>query len=74
MHDIPALFGSMVFNEEAMKERLPQETCHLLKETITQGKPLDLSEFGRKCDAETLNEVTRRIEKAVWGLRDEQKT
>lgn len=37
---------------------------------IRFGKPLDFSDLGRRCDAATLDEATRRIETAVWGLRD----
>lgn len=37
---------------------------------IRFGKPLDFSDFGRKCDAATLEEATRRIEAAVWGMKD----
>ena len=37
---------------------------------IRFGKPIDFSDFGRRCDAATLEEATRRIESAVWGLRD----
>lgn len=33
------------------------------------GKPVDLSDFGRRMDGETLSAVTRRIEDAVWGLQ-----
>ena len=33
------------------------------------GKPIDISDLGRKFDAETLSEVTRRIETAIWGMR-----
>lgn len=36
---------------------------------IRFGAPLDLSEFGRRCDAAILSEVTHRIERAVWGLK-----
>lgn len=35
------LFGSNVFNETVMEERLPAETFQALKETIHQGKSLD---------------------------------
>ena len=35
------------------------------------GKPVDLAEFGRRFDSDTLNAVTRRIEQAVWALREE---
>lgn len=33
------------------------------------GKPIELSDFGRRCDSETLAKVTARIEQGVWGLR-----
>jgi len=36
---------------------------------IRFGKAIDFSDFGRKCDAATLEEATRRIEAAVWGLK-----
>ncbi len=38
---IPELFGSMVFNDKAMKEYLPEETYNALKKTIENGKSLD---------------------------------
>lgn len=34
------------------------------------GAPLDLSDFGRRCDSETLSQVTGRIDRAIWSLRD----
>ena len=34
------------------------------------GKPVDLSDFGRKMDGETLTAATHRIEEAVWALKD----
>ena len=43
MSKIPELFGSLVFNETVMKERLPKDTYKALKKTIEDGKPLDLS-------------------------------
>lgn len=36
---------------------------------IRVGKPIDLSDLGRRCDSATMEEVTRRIEKAVWELK-----
>ena len=36
------IYGSMVFNEHVMKERLPSATYKSLKATIDEGKPLDL--------------------------------
>ena len=38
---IPELFGSMVFNDHVMKERLPKETYRALKKTMELGKHLD---------------------------------
>ena len=35
------IYGSMVFNEHVMKERLPSATFKSLKATIDDGKPLD---------------------------------
>ena len=40
---IPELFGSMVFGDEAMRERLPKDTYRALKRTIEEGKSLDIS-------------------------------
>ena len=42
MKDIPALFGSMVFNDKIMRDRLPKDTYKSLKRTIEMGKHLDL--------------------------------
>ncbi len=39
--NIPELFGSMVFNEEVMKERLPQDVYNSLLSTIEAGKEID---------------------------------
>ena len=38
---VPDLFGSMVFNDKVMRERLPKETYRVLQRTIEQGKRLD---------------------------------
>ena len=37
---------------------------------VRVGKPIDLTTFGRKVDAETLAAATAKIEEAVWGLRE----
>ena len=42
MAGIPELFGSMVFNESVMKERLPKETFKSLKKTVSNGTPLEI--------------------------------
>ncbi len=41
MTNIPEIFGSMVFNETVMKERLPLEIYKALKKTINNGESLD---------------------------------
>jgi len=40
--NIPALFGSMVFDDSVMHERLPKEIYRALKKTIQQGSHLEL--------------------------------
>ena len=40
--DIPALYGSMVFNDKVMKSKLPKNVYKALKQTIEDGKPLEL--------------------------------
>ncbi|MDR2734468.1 MAG: glutamine synthetase III [Spirochaetota bacterium] len=40
--DIPALFGSMVFNDAVMQARLPKDIYKTLKKTISHGTHLDL--------------------------------
>ena len=42
MKDIPNLFGSLVFNDNVMKARLPKETYKALKNYIKAGKSHDL--------------------------------
>lgn len=42
MKDIPNLFGSLVFNDNVMKARLPKETYKALKNCIKAVKSLDL--------------------------------
>ncbi len=43
MNAVTEIFGSNVFNDATMKERLPKETYRALKKTVHDGKPLDLS-------------------------------
>jgi glutamine synthetase len=42
MATITDLYGSMVFNDYVMQERLPSATYKLLAQTIKEGKPLNL--------------------------------
>ena len=41
MTNVPGIFGSDVFNESVMRERLPKTTYKQLKKTIEDGVPLD---------------------------------
>ncbi len=43
METVADYFGSLVFNDDVMRERLPKETYKALKETIREGKDLDLN-------------------------------
>ncbi|MDY2678937.1 MAG: glutamine synthetase III, partial [Oscillospiraceae bacterium] len=42
MTNIQDLFGSMVFNETVMREKLPRDTYKSLMETVKNGKPLHI--------------------------------
>ena len=41
MSKVPEMFGSMVFNDRVMQERLPKATYRALKKTVENGEPLD---------------------------------
>ncbi len=43
MENVRDYFGSMVFNDEVMLERLPKDIYKALKKTIAEGKDLDLN-------------------------------
>ena len=40
--NVPKVFGSLVFNETVMKDRLPTVTYKAFKEAVLEGRPLDL--------------------------------
>ena len=42
MAKVSEIYGSMVFNEHTMQERLPSATYKSLRKTIKDGEPLDL--------------------------------
>lgn len=42
MKDVPELFGSLVFNETVMKDRLPQATYKAFREAVANGTALNL--------------------------------
>lgn len=43
MENLSTLFGSLVFNDEVMKTRLPKDTYKAFRKTITNNVPLDSS-------------------------------
>ncbi|MDY6017141.1 MAG: glutamine synthetase III [Oscillospiraceae bacterium] len=43
MKSVPEYFGCMVFDDKAMKSRLPKETYKAMKKTIQDGKRLDIA-------------------------------
>ncbi len=43
MVNVPEIFGSLVFNREVMKERLPEDVYKSLKHTIQRGDDLDIT-------------------------------
>ncbi|MBO5274240.1 MAG: glutamine synthetase III, partial [Clostridia bacterium] len=42
MTSIPSIFGSMVFNDEVMRDKLPKDIYKNLKKTISEGSDLDI--------------------------------
>ena len=51
MSSVPELFGSMVFDDRVMRARLSAEVYRSLRETIDEGKKLDLSVANAVADA-----------------------
>lgn len=52
--NIPETFGSMVFNDKVMKERLPEEAYQAVRQAIDNGKPL--SHDYAKCVASVMKD------------------
>ena len=42
MKNVPELFGSMVFNDAVMRDKLPKDVYNSLRQTIADGKDLDI--------------------------------
>ena len=42
MSNVPKMFGSLVFNETVMKDRLPTATYKTFKNAVLKGEALDL--------------------------------
>ncbi len=51
MIDVPAIFAQNVFDEETMKERLPEQTYATFCDAIKNGQPLDVSVANVVADA-----------------------
>ena len=43
MKSVPDYFGCMVFDDKAMRSRLPKDTYKAMKKTIQDGKRLDIA-------------------------------
>ena len=43
METVADYFGSMVFNDDVMKERLPKDVYKALRRTVDEGKDLDIN-------------------------------
>lgn len=43
MNRIESMFGSMVFGDAAMRERLPESVYNALRQTMSEGTTLDRS-------------------------------
>jgi len=43
MATVKDIFGSMVFNDQEMRQRLPRDAYRALRKTIDEGAPLDIS-------------------------------
>ena len=41
MSNVPEMYGTLVFNDAVMRERLPKETYKALRKTIQDGRSLD---------------------------------
>ena len=61
----------------ALRAKVPVIPCYIggpyriFRRTLVRfGAPVDLSDLGRRVDSETMKEATRRIEDAVWALKD----
>ena len=49
--ELPELFGSMVFNDKVMRERLDKESYDAVRRAITDGTPLELSAAKKVAEA-----------------------
>jgi len=51
MQDIPNVFGSMVFNDKVMKQRLPKDVYKALKRTMDEQKHFKSGCCQRRCNS-----------------------
>ena len=61
----------------ALRARVPVIPCYIggpyrvfRRTPVRFGKPVELSDLGRRMDSDTLKAATARIEEAVWSLKD----
>ena len=59
MNDVPKLFGSLVFNESVMKDRLPTATYKAYKAAVLAGTPLNL---------EIANIIANAMKDWLWSM------
>ena len=43
MSSVPEMFGSLVFNDDVMREKLPKDVYKSLRKTIDRGTDLDIN-------------------------------
>ena len=67
MTNVSEIYGSMVFNEHVMAERLPSVTYKSLMRTIEQGEPLDIAVEALKKARWYLDRLIAKVEKRTCG-------
>ncbi len=70
----PMLGGASLI---AMRARVPVIPCYIggpyrvfRRTPVRFGPPVELADLGRRLDSDTLRAATKRIEDAVWSMRD----
>ena len=71
MPDIAEVFGSNVFNERIMKERLPKETFKALRKTVEKGYPLTIEVANDLIYIKFITDVS--FEHIAFGLKHLEK-
>ena len=63
---VPEIFGSMVFNDDVMRARLPKDTYKSLKKTISEGSPLELDVANVVANAMKDHSLHSLVPAAYW--------